>query len=54
MSHLNSPRRRRPDEFVHLQLESRFEFVGQHPLDDLTRFDPAENGGEKDGVTFFG
>jgi len=34
---------RTPDEFVHLKLKPNAEFVRQHPFDNLTGIDPAEN-----------
>src|SRR5437762_7523954 len=43
--------RRRPDELVHLELESHVEFVRQNPFHDFARIDPAEDGREQDGVT---
>src|SRR5207253_5965977 len=40
---LNSARRRRPNELVHLQLKARCQIIGQHPLHNLTWLDPAKN-----------
>ena len=34
---------RAPDEFVHLKLETDLEFLGQNPVHDLARIDPAKN-----------
>ena len=33
----------RPDEFVHLKLESDVEIISQDPFDDFARIDSAEN-----------
>jgi hypothetical protein len=36
---------------VHLKLETDVEFIDEDPFHDLAWIDPAENGGEEDGVT---
>jgi hypothetical protein len=36
---------------VHLELKTDIQFVGQDPIDNLSRIDPAKNGREENGVT---
>ena len=48
---LHSALRRRPDELVHLELETNGQLVGQNPFDDLARIDPAENRREENRAT---
>ena len=43
-----------PDEFVHLELETDVQFVGEDPFDDFTGIDPAENRREQDRATACG